>query len=138
MAHWTAALDPVRMARCYGLRHVIDYGPQRAGRGLLVTTGAGLLLADMDVLPTCRWAADLGADRGHPYAADWASVCARLVSHTVAHLWLALTDPAWMASVLMSFPPGLLAVCARPAIRVGHQATDVEELAAWCETAGWQ
>lgn len=133
MAHWTEQLDPVRVAAAYRLPHVVDYGPQRPGRGLLITTGAGLLLADMDVLPSCRWAVDIGASRGHPHAADWAAVCARLVTHTVAHLWMAITDPGWMASVLAPFAADRLAVCSRPRILYGHQAADVEELAAWCD-----
>ncbi|GAA0976002.1 hypothetical protein Q7689_00685 [Nocardiopsis tropica] len=128
-----AGLDPVRAARLYGLPHVIDYGPDRAGDGLLITTGAGLLLADMDELPTLRWAVDIGASRGHLHAADWAAVAARTVTHTVAHLWMAITDPAWMRGVLEPFPADRLAMCSRPRIDIGHQAATVEELAIWCE-----
>lgn len=136
VASWTAQLDPVRVARCYRLPHVIDYGPGRDGSGLLITTGAGLLLADMDALPTCRWAVDIGASRGHEHAAAWAAVTARLVTHTVAHLWMAITDPAWMGAILASFPPDRLAVCARPHLPYGYPAGDVDELAAWCRKIG--
>lgn len=131
MSDWSAQLTPVRIARCYGIQHVIDYGPQRTGSGLLIATGAGLLLSGMDVLPTCRWAVDIGASRGRPQAIAWATVCSRLVTHTVAHLWLALTDPGWMTDVLEPFPPDRLAVCSRLAIPLGHQVTDVEELVTW-------
>lgn len=56
------------------------------------------------------------------------------MTHTVAHLWMAITDPAWMTTVLAPFPAARLAVCSRPRILLGHQAADVEELAAWCDT----
>ncbi|MEV2277846.1 hypothetical protein AB0I72_19900 [Nocardiopsis sp. NPDC049922] len=128
-----AGLDPVRAARLYGVAHVIDYGPDREGDGLLITTGAGLLLSDMDQLPTLRWAVDIGPSRGYPQAVDWAAVAARTVTHTVAHLWMAITDPAWMRSVLEPFPADRLAVCSRPRLDIGHQADTVDELETWCE-----
>lgn len=45
-------IDVGQLARAYDIP-VIDY--ERPGYGLLITCGAGLLLAGMDAIPECRW-----------------------------------------------------------------------------------
>jgi hypothetical protein len=45
-------IDVGQLARAYDVP-VIDY--ERPGYGLLITCGAGLLLAGMDAIPECRW-----------------------------------------------------------------------------------
>jgi len=42
------------LARAYGVDNVYDY--DRPGKGLLLTSGSGGMLAAMDSMPFCRWA----------------------------------------------------------------------------------
>lgn len=127
---------PVDVARAYGVPAVVDYGPERQGRGLLVTTGAGLLLADMDLLPNCRWAVDLGAGRHNPAARDWMRACAHRTCHLVAHVWCSITDPNWMAGVLDAYdnwPDYRRCVWAfpKPLPGIDNTISTYEELQAW-------
>jgi hypothetical protein len=128
-------IRPTDLARAYGIPAVIDYGPERKGRGLLVTTGAGMLMSDMDVLPYCRWAVDLGAGRHHPRAGDWVEACSHVTTHLVAHVWMSLTSPNWMSGVLSRYPYSRLAVLAYPRLPVGHRLEDMDEMIAWTPSA---
>jgi hypothetical protein len=127
-------INPVRLAHAYGVPYVVAYGP-RAGRGLLVTTGAGMLMADMDSLPYCRWAVDLGAGRNHPHAGDWVEACAYVTTHLVAHVWMSLTSPTWMTEVLSRYPADRLAVFGFPTLNVGHTLGSMDEMIAWTPSA---
>ena len=124
-------VTPVALADAYGIPGVVDYGPHRAGSGLLVTTGAGMLMADMDVRPDCRWAVDLGAGRHNPAAADWVEACSWICTHLVAHVWMSLTSPDWMADVLGRFPRARVACYAYPPLDVGTTLHSLAELEAW-------
>jgi hypothetical protein len=124
-------LTPASLGRAYGIESVIDYGPRRAGSGLLISAGAGMLMAMMDQLPACRWALDTGTIRGHPRAADWAEACSWLVSHVACHLWLTVTGPEWVRGVLQRFPPDRLAVWSNVPLGLGYQAADTADLARW-------
>jgi hypothetical protein len=126
-------IQPPQLARAYGIPHVVDYGNKRPGRGLLVTTGAGMLMSDMDVLPYCRWAVDLGAGRNNPRAGDFIEACSHLCTHLVAHVWMSLTDPRWMADVVARFPKDRVVVWASPPLPypVGDVAENIGELIAW-------
>lgn len=127
---WEEYTTPTSIAAAYGLKTCLDFG---RGDGLVLTTGAGLMLALMDQIPNARWCVDIGPDRGTQKVIDWATFTGRLVRFTVAHLWMSLTGPAWMKEVLSCFPQDRLAVWSWPQIQAGYTADSMEELAQWAK-----
>lgn len=128
-AYRAAGLNPASLARAYRLPAVHDYGEHR-GDGLLITTGSGLLMSMMDVLPLVRWAIDLGGARRFPHSLAWATACDRLVDHVVVAAWFALSDPAhFERQVLAGFTRSPCALYTHPTIDWGTRAMNLAELA---------
>jgi hypothetical protein len=82
---------------------VIDYG--RHGKGMLLATGAGLMMATMDAIPELRYAIDLSGGkwpRGIERCVDWLIECDH-VGFLVVHAWYSVSDPQPMRALLAEF-----------------------------------
>lgn len=80
-----------RLALSYEIP-LIDWG--RGGDSLLLTTGAGLMMATCDVIPRIRWAADIGGGKPYPALGDFLCWANRLVPGLViGHFWFSVTAP---------------------------------------------
>lgn len=122
-------MTPAQLGRAYDTPPVIDYGPHR-GPGLLLATGAGLMLAVMDQLTTCRWAVDLGGGRGHRAdLGSWAEAVDDVVPLVVAATWFTVTDPdQFTTRVLSRFAETKVITYARPALTYGTPVPELDEL----------
>lgn len=95
-------ITPEQLADAYSVPGVIDYGPDR-GTGLLLATGAGLMMSAMDMLPRVRWAVDVGGGRG--LDPDWLEACAECTTHLVVAAWFTVTNPGPFARALTRYGP---------------------------------
>jgi hypothetical protein len=79
-----------QVARAYGLE-VIDYA--RAGTGLLISVGAGLMMASMDLATSCRWSIDLRVT-DISRLGDALGALEVLCDPVIFVAWFSVTDPA--------------------------------------------
>jgi len=77
-------------ARLYGAP-VIDY--ERESRGLLVSSGAGIMMAVMDEVPTLRWCVDIDRMPSHERLPDFLLMAERVCEPLAVCGWFSLTDP---------------------------------------------
>ena len=90
-----SGLSPVDAALCAGIE-LHDYGANR-GSGLLISSGCGIMMGTMDIVPGFRWCCDI--DRGgHPL--DLAILVQREVSLIGLVGWFSLTSPESFRQIL--------------------------------------
>ena len=87
-------VTPERVASYFGVE-LIDHGADR-GRGVLLASGAGLMMATMDACPPLRWCADLDRIRHATHRIPMLAVA--LDNHRDVHAialagWFSLDDP---------------------------------------------
>lgn len=98
-------------ARGYQIEPFWSY--DRAGGGLLIANGTGVMLAAMDEIPTLSWCADVTGLRDDRSLERWLGFaqCARHVcSHVAATLICFIDDPAPLRTLLAVFDADRLAV----------------------------
>ncbi|MCD4558237.1 hypothetical protein [Schaalia sp. lx-100] len=99
----TKIITPNQLASCYGVSNIVHawenpYGtnPNESatrGHGLLLTTGAGMMMSLMDQTPGCSYAADLGGGRNVEGMTKFLEATARLYSHILIIAWFTASDP---------------------------------------------
>lgn len=89
-----------QIARSYRVP-LIDYG--RSGDGILIATGAGLMMATMDAIPRLRYCMDLSGGRdmsGLESFLQWAS---RVCPLFVFHGWFSISEPKGFVTAIRPF-----------------------------------
>jgi hypothetical protein len=99
----SSKIDPSCLARAYDGPQVFDYGAHRADQ-LVLATGAGLMLAAMDVL-NARWCVDIGGQRGLTRHRDWLAASAQAVERVWLIGWFTVTDPGSVFDVVRECVP---------------------------------
>lgn len=107
---WEASCDVGQLSRAYRFP-VVDYGAER-GRGLCLAVGAGAMLATMDVVPTLRYAIDLGPRHAAvEELTEWLTWMNRLCDPIVVNAWFSITDPQALRAALEVVDAERLLVC---------------------------
>ncbi len=120
-----------RAMASYGVP-VLDW--ERPGAsGLLLSVGAGLMLATMDALPCIRWAVDLGGGKPYPKLGDALVWADRLVSVVVVHAWFSVTAPSTLRASLLSLRRVPLVVRSNMTLGSHFQAADTPPLGSFAE-----
>lgn len=121
-------MKPDDLARAYRVAGLIDYGPHR-GNSILIATGAGLLMAAMDALPSCRWAMDLGGMRGNANFREFITGLGYCTDRLVICAWFSITDPAKFVTNLHGYPEDRLIVYSQPdPLDYGIQASSMDDM----------
>ncbi len=93
-------MNLTQVARAYRVP-LIDY--ERDGDGLLIATGAGLMMATMDAIPRLRFCVDMSGGRdtsGLESFLHWAS---RECPLFVFHGWLSISEPTGFINAMRPF-----------------------------------
>lgn len=77
-------------ARLYAVP-IIDY--ERPSRGMLVSSGAGLMMSVMDEAPALRWCVDIDRMPSQERLTDFLLMCERICSPLAVCGWFSLTSP---------------------------------------------
>ena len=118
------------VARMYRIP-IIDWG--RGGDSLLLSTGAGLMMATCDVIPRIRWAVDLGGGQSLAGLGDFLSWCNRLVPGLViAHLWFSVSSPEAWRTALAQVEERKLLVRTNIPLGVGRSFSSFRDLIEAC------
>lgn len=90
---------PEIAARMYGLPPLIDYGSGR-GRGVLVASGSGIMMAVMDSVPSLRWCVDVDAAYlRKPRLVEFVDLCLGIDSYVALAGWFSISDPSAFVDV---------------------------------------
>jgi hypothetical protein len=125
-------MDVEQLAGAYAVSGVIDYGPGRDGNGILFGIGAGLMMAAMDTVPTCRWAIDVSGGKAGPsyHVAQWCAALPWVVSHVAVAAWFSISSPdGFVRTMLHPVPCEIVAAYSHPALGYGVDCADLDELA---------
>jgi succinyl-CoA synthetase beta subunit len=117
---------------------VIDYhcpARPRAGDGLLLAVGAGLLMATMDCIPRLRWCVDVGGeqrweDHARNRLHEWLVWMNREVAVVVVHAWFSVSDPGPIARAIRAVDAEKLVWKSNVPLGHGAEAADIRALAA--------
>ena len=93
-------VPPQALARFYGVP-LVDY--ERPGHGLLVGSGAGIMMAAMDVAVAFRWCFDIDGMREYRFIRDFLVMierCCPQVTHFGVVGWFSITDPGPLIDAL--------------------------------------
>lgn len=106
----TKLISPHQLASCYGVSNIVHYWENpygtvqelgERGHGLLLTTGAGLMMSLMDQLPACSYAADLGGGRNVEGMGKFLEAASHLFDHILVVAWFTASNPqAWEENYL--------------------------------------
>lgn len=77
---------------------LIDWN--RGGRGVLVSSGSGIMLAVMDAVPTLRWAIDIDSIRGDSQLVPWLTCVAHVAPVAVVG-WFSITSPTLLSLAMI-------------------------------------
>lgn len=113
--------------RAYGVEP-IDYGPRR-GNDLLIAIGSGLMMAAMDLMPSCRYAIDLGGGQKPRLLGPWLEGVSRLVDRVVVVAWYSISDPDVLRRALRGCEQEKVFVYCNVSLGVGQHFQDLEALA---------
>jgi hypothetical protein len=95
---------------------LVDYG--REGNWMLISSGAGIMMAIMDAEPRFRWCVDIDGIRDTRRFVRWAQWAEHFVGRVAVAGWFSLTDPALLRSAVISLrvppPRGRAAVGSLP------------------------
>lgn len=113
----TKLIAPNQLASCYGVSNIVHawenpFGtdpsePATRGHGLLLTTGAGLMMSLMDQLPAISYAADLGGGRNIEGMGKFLEAASRLFSHVLVVAWFTASNPATWQDAYLSHLAGV-------------------------------
>lgn len=134
-------ITPAQLASCYGVANIVHYwgklydGRQQArGNGLLLTTGAGLMMSLMDRLHGCSYAADLGGGRNIDGVTKWIEASAPLFSHIVVVAWFTASNPhVWNDQYLNRIGDTPMRYWANTDLANGVRMLNQDDLVAWDE-----
>jgi hypothetical protein len=89
-----------QLARLYRVR-LIDY--ERPGKGLLVSSGCGIMMGVMDHVPALRWCVDIDSCRDARIG-DFMTAATRYASPLGVCGWFSLTDPTELREAIRAVP----------------------------------
>jgi hypothetical protein len=122
-------IDVGQLGRAYDVP-LIDY--ERPGWGLLITCGAGLIMAGMDALPSARWVLSSEGLKAEPPARylHFAEAAGRLVSYVAAYTLFGMDIPEPVSLILRQFPAERVCWYSNRPLGVPGQCSDLDQLAA--------
>lgn len=98
-------------SRLYGVP-LIDYERPTA-RGLLVSSGSGIMMSVMDKVPSLRWCVDVDGLGRRARLADFLVIADAVVERIAVCGWFSITDPAPLRNAVAALPRA-------PLVYVGH------------------
>lgn len=121
-----------QVSRLYNVA-VIDYGRPTA-RGLLVSSGCGIMMSVMDTVPSMRWCLDIDTLGPTARLADFLVMADALVDRIGVCGWFSLTDPAPLRAAVAALPRA-------PVVYAGHielgAGREVHSLGEFIDALNW-
>jgi hypothetical protein len=119
-------------SRLYGVP-LIDYERPNA-RGLLVSSGSGIMLSVMDKVPSLRWCVDIDGLSASARLGDFMLMADMLVARIAVCGWFSLTDPTPLRDAVRALPR-------KPIVYAGHirlgAGDEVQTLADFIDVLNW-
>lgn len=106
-------------SRLYGVP-LIDYSRPTA-RGLLVSSGSGIMMSVMDKVPSLRWCVDVDSLSPRARLADFLVMADALVGRIAVCGWFSITDPAPLRAAVAALPRAPLVYAGHIELGAGRQ-----------------
>jgi hypothetical protein len=115
---------------------ITDYAlhdePDARGEGLLVSSGAGMMMAAMDCCPKLRWCVDIDGLRDRPSArvADFMLMAERVAEPIAVCGWFSITDPKPLRDAVLGLTKTAIVYTGNIRLRVPGEVLSFREFIA--------